>query len=303
MCEQQNFSILPSEQRITEYKTINIFKRSIGENIDDEVVTSFGEEWLKFHAFQDNELEKLGKEYFDIVDDTILNKNTYVLDMGCGSGRYSKYIASKVGFIEAMDPSDAVGAANVLLKDVPNVRISKSSVDNIPFANNTFDFVMTIGVLHHIPDTLNAMKKCVEKVKQGGFFYVYLYYALDNRSLLFRFLFQLTNLLRLGVSSMPHGIKKFFCDMLAVVLYMPLILLGRILYRCGFKKAAISLPLSNYQNKSFFIIRNDALDRFGTKLEQRFSKVKIEEMMINCGLSNINFSNNEPYWHAIGKKS
>ena len=50
------------------------------------------------------------------------------------------------------------------------------------------------------------------------------------------------------------------------------------------------------------MIRNDALDRFGTSLEQRFSKKEIEEMMRNCGLDHINFSENIPYWHVIGKR-
>ena len=50
------------------------------------------------------------------------------------------------------------------------------------------------------------------------------------------------------------------------------------------------------------MIRNDALDRFGTSLEQRFSKKEIEEMMRNCGLDHIKFSENIPYWHVIGKR-
>jgi hypothetical protein len=61
--------------------------------------------------------------------------------------------------------------------------------------------------------------------------------------------------------------------------------------------------LSAYHNKSFFVIRNDALDRFGTPLEQRFSKIEIKQMMEKAGLTNIIFSNNMPYWHAVGQKS
>ena len=63
-----------------------------------------------------------------------------------------------------------------------------------------------------------------------------------------------------------------------------------------------NLPLSYYSDKSFNIIKNDALDRFGTPLEQRFTKVEIEEMMKNAGLTNICFSDNEPYWHVKAKK-
>ena len=68
------------------------------------------------------------------------------------------------------------------------------------------------------------------------------------------------------------------------------------------EKIAAKVPLSYYRNKSFNIVRNDALDRFGTPLEQRFSKKEITEMMENAGLKDLLFSNNTPYWHVTGKK-
>ena len=90
--------------------------------------------------------------------------------------------------------------------------------------------------------------------------------------------------------------------MLAISLYMPFVLLSRLLYSIGLKNAATRIPLSYYRNKSFFVIRNDALDRFGTRLEQRFSREEIRIMLENCGLSNIRFSDGEPYWHVIAQK-
>jgi hypothetical protein len=50
------------------------------------------------------------------------------------------------------------------------------------------------------------------------------------------------------------------------------------------------------------MVRNDALDRFGTRLEQRFSAKEIIEMMENAGLMNIVISNGIPYYHAVGRK-
>ena len=63
-----------------------------------------------------------------------------------------------------------------------------------------------------------------------------------------------------------------------------------------------SFPLSNYRNKSFYTMRTDALDRFGTKLELRYTRNEIEEMMISAGLIEIIFSNSTPYWCAVGIK-
>jgi NDP-sugar pyrophosphorylase family protein len=64
-----------------------------------------------------------------------------------------------------------------------------------------------------------------------------------------------------------------------------------------------NIPLSDYRNKSFYIMNNDALDRFGTKLEQRFSKKDITNMLINAGFDKIKFSDNTPYWTCISYKS
>ena len=50
-------------------------------------------------------------------------------------------------------------------------------------------------------------------------------------------------------------------------------------------------------------MKTDSLDRFGTRLESRFTKLEIKQMMINAGLTSIKFSNNQPYWVAVGHKS
>ena len=63
-----------------------------------------------------------------------------------------------------------------------------------------------------------------------------------------------------------------------------------------------NFPLSSYKNLSFYTMRTDALDRFGTRLEQRFTRDEIKIMMENAGLENIKFSNSKPYWVAVGYK-
>ena len=99
-------------------------------------------------------------------------------------------LAPRAGFIEAVDPSHAVLTAQGFLADLENVRLTQAGVDELPFPNESFDFVFSLGVLHHVPDTRAAMRRCVEKLKPGGYFLVYLYYDLDNRGRLYRSLFE-----------------------------------------------------------------------------------------------------------------
>ena len=281
---------------------VNDFSDNISENVDAKVVASFGAEWEKFYNFTDEDINQVGNEYFGFLSKDVINENTYMLDVGCGTGRWSKYMSSRVKFIEAIDPSKAIFFADKLLKNVNNIRLSIAASDRLPFEDNTFDFVMSVGVLHHIPDTQKAIIDCVSKVKSGGYFYVYLYYAFDNKGALFKSIFALSDIIRKIVSKLPEKIKVFTCDVLAFTIYMPLILLGRLFNLIGLKSLAKKIPLSDYQNKSLFIIRNDSLDRFGTSLEQRFTKVQIREMLTKAGLENIVIPDGPVHWVAIGKK-
>lgn len=273
------------------------------KNIDTQTVAAFGEEWDAFHGFNDAEIEHIGKEYFDITDSRHFNQGSIVLDVGCGSGRWSKYLSGKVKFIEAIDPSRSVFSASALTADIPNIRITQAGVDNIPFEDNSFDFVYSLGVLHHIPDTAAAMQACVNKLKPGGYFLVYLYYALENRGQFFRFIFKVVNMLRKIISRLPTGAKKLSADILALLVYWPLASISRVLKAVLNNDFYKKVPLSYYHDKRFYIMRNDALDRFGTPLEQRFTRQDIHHMMASCGLRGIVFSETPPYWHAVGQKS
>ena len=91
--------------------------------------------------------------------------------------------------------------------------------------------------------------------------------------------------------------------MLAVIFYMPFVGVCRLLKLFGVpEKYRKHIPLQAYEDQSFYIIRNDSLDRFGTPLEQRFSRKQIEAMMQTAELTDIVFSEKIPYWHATGLK-
>ena len=287
--------------KVDNNKDVHVFN-SEDDNIDQVTVESFGEEWSKFNYFDEKEIENIGNEYFDIVDFSKYDEQSTVLDVGCGTGRWSIYLSSKFSNVYAMDPSKAIYAAANLTKDIPGVHLIKASAENIPFEDETFDLVISLGVLHHIPDTQKALNTIVKKVNKGGQCLIYLYYALDNRSFFYKMIFYISSFFRFFISKSPSFLKKIICDLIAIFVYLPFILLSKLVKTVLGEKWGNKIPLSYYSNKSFNVIRNDSLDRFGTPLEQRFTKVQIEKMMREAGLSDIQFSKNQPYWHVIGRK-
>jgi hypothetical protein len=64
-----------------------------------------------------------------------------------------------------------------------------------------------------------------------------------------------------------------------------------------------ALPLSYYRKHTFYTMRTDARDRFGTPLEHRFTKEQIEKMTKGAGLIKITFSDSAQYWCVVGTKA
>ena len=169
-----------------------------------------------------------------------------------------------------------------------------------PLPPNSQDFGYSLGVLHHIPDTLTALKNCVEMLKPGAPFLVYLYYKFDNRSKYFVIIWKISDLFRRFISKMPSTLKLVITNIIATLIYFPFARLALIGEKMGLN--VDKWLLSSYRKTSFYTMKTDSRDRFGTPLEKRFSRLEIESMMKEAGLHNINFSENFPYWCAVGKK-
>jgi hypothetical protein len=145
------------------------------------------------------------------------------------------------------------------------------------------------------------MIQCVRKLKPNAPFLVYLYHSFDNRPPWYRPLWVATDVARKGVSRLPFAIRKNLTSLIAALLYWPLARIAKLAERTG--KDVVNFPLSIYRHRSFYVMRTDALDRFGTRLERRFTRAEIEAMMRAAGLEHIQFSERPPYWVACGRRS
>jgi len=271
-------------------------------NMDAETVASFGDEWSRYDqsSMSYSEASEIFMEYFSIFPWDMLPSNPVGFDMGCGSGRWAKFVAPKVGRLNCIDPSSALDIARRNLIDFKNVEYIKASVSESGIPINSQDFGYSLGVLHHVPDTESAINSCVSLLKPGAPLLVYLYYAFDNRGWVYRVLWRGSDLVRRIICKLPSRFKHLVTDVIAAIVYFPLARLSLLLDKVGINAA--SMPLFYYRNHSFYTMRTDSRDRFGTPLEQRFTKQQIKSYMERSGLIDIKFSDNAPYWCAIGIK-
>lgn len=272
------------------------------KNLDADTVKSFGEEWSRFDQSElpIAEAQRIFDEYFAVFPWDKLPKNASGFDMGCGSGRWAKLMAPRVGHLHCIDPSSALEVAKSTLSSHSNVTFHRASVDDYPLTPNSQDFGYSLGVLHHVPDTAKAIRTCVDLLKPGAPFQLYLYYAFDNRSPMFKLAWRCSDLLRRGICKLPSTLKHFITDLLAALVYFPLARFSLLAERLGVDVE--SIPLSYYRSHSFYTMRTDSRDRFGTPLEQRFTRNEITAMMDTAGLDDLCFSDRAPYWCVVGIK-
>jgi ubiquinone/menaquinone biosynthesis C-methylase UbiE len=268
---------------------------------DRNLLKDFEREWKRFNSFGEEELDLLAKELFDVLPPEFLQKGITVADIGCGSGRWSRWLAPKVRNIIAFDPSDAVVYAAEANKARRNIHWCKARGEDVPLRSNSIDLILCIGVLHHLEEPERALKEAFRVLRHGGVLYFYIYYALEQRGPVFKALYRVTDQLRRWIHPLPYPIKYMKSQAIAAMIYWPMARLAGLVRTLGIASWK-QLPLAFYHNKSFRIMRNDALDRFGTSVEERFTREEIVAMLERSGFSGIEFSRNAPYWHGVARK-
>lgn len=273
---------------------------SPADNVDENVIEDFGAEWSRFDQSQvdSEELRAIFDAYFHIFPWDILPVDPVGFDLGAGSGRWAQFVAPRVGELHIVEPSAAIDVARRLLCDRDNVVFHHEAADDMSLGEASMDFGYSLGVLHHVPDTERALRSCVRVLKPGAPFLLYLYYAFDNQPAWYRALWRVSEVGRRTISSLDGRSKQFAADAIAAGVYFPLARSARILERFGV--AVQSFPLSSYRDKSFYTMRTDALDRFGTRLEKRYTADEVRSLMEGAGLGGVKVSSEWPYWCALG---
>ncbi len=204
----------------------------MSESLRDKTINDFGEQWL---AYQDNEGYYASLELFrDLFSPPLLLeeiKGAKAADIGSGTGRIvSMLLEAGAKSVIAVEPSAAFSVLKKNLeKDKERVTFLNVRGDELP-PSGDLDYVFSVGVLHHIPDPLPAVKAAFEALKPGGKMAIWLYGKEGNRTYML-----VTGILRLLTPRLPHALL----ETLARILDVPLRLYIRACYY-------LPLPMREY---------------------------------------------------------
>ena len=145
------------------------------ERLHKATKESFGFQWLKYEV---TEREEDFEDFFSKTDvRPEFLKRKLILDAGCGMGRFLMVSARADNEVIGIDLSASVDRAYRLVKNLPFVHVVQGDLMRPPFKVEIFDFIYSIGVLHHTPSTNEAFQSVSELAKKGGRISIWVYQA------------------------------------------------------------------------------------------------------------------------------
>jgi SAM-dependent methyltransferase len=145
----------------------------------DFYVDSFSFEWnvhkhTQLDSYrQDNSSTDVFQQKTGLTPEQVRGK--LVLDAGVGAGRFTDTLTRWGAKVVGIDLSYAVEAAHENFGHRPNALICQADIGKLPFRPGTFDFIISIGVLHHTPDTRKYFECLPKFLKPNGEIAIWLY--------------------------------------------------------------------------------------------------------------------------------
>jgi SAM-dependent methyltransferase len=245
---------------------------------------SFGYEWKAFpHLFGAYRMNFL---YYLYPLTEVFFKDKVILDAGSGNGRHS-YWAAKFGAREvvAMDISDAAFVTHRNTAMFANVHVVQGDIMHPPFKKNAFDFIFSIGVLHHLEDPEKGFTILTNLIRSGGTLAIWVYGRAHNIANVYIY-----ESLRIITRRIPYRILHLLSYIPAcgvqLMNYAYMVLLKIPLAR----RYASYIPFSYYAQFPFCVKVNDAFDIFSAPKSTYWRKEQIELWYKNGGFADFSVS-------------
>jgi len=241
---------------------------------------SFAYEWK--YIYRENDYEQQNFLHFlspFVKEADLTGKRT--LDIGCGSGRFTKWAAlSGAEMAIGSDLGESVAVAYEMTKELPNACIIQADIYAMPF-HGAFDFAYSIGVLHHLPEPKQGFLALPKVLKQGGRFLIWVYNRRDNARALYFY-----EPLRAALRHLPKPILYKLCYLPGAMVH-GINLFGRWIADIGFPDLEKKLPFNYYRHFPFNMKLNDAFDVLATPKSNYYFVEEIENWFREARLREI----------------
>ena len=262
--------------------------------IEEKTISDFGEQWQEF---QDNSGYYSSLKLFRDIVGPLLNTDDLsdktVADVGSGTGRLVNMLAEAgAGHIVAIEPSSSF---EILKRNTAkhHNRISYFNIcgHELNFENH-FDYIFSIGVLHHILNPFPCLRACYRSLKKGGRIIIWLYGSEGNTAYLlgYRSLCRITKLMR-------HSTLMCFCRLI----YPLIMLYGKLTKQ-------IRLPLRAYFINHYLLLDHHAqlltlYDQLNPAYTKYYKKTEAVQLLKTIGFQDVGIYRRHGYsWTVIGTR-
>jgi SAM-dependent methyltransferase/uncharacterized protein YbaR (Trm112 family) len=262
---------------------------------------SFGFEWQRFSMMRP-EWEQNFWSYMAPKQPEFL-RGKRILDAGCGMGRHLYHASCHGSEVIGIDFSCAVDAARRNTADLPNAHVVQADLMSLPFRKETFDFIYSLGVLHHLPDPAGVFHCLLDYLRPGGETRIYVYWDLAKASWWKRTLLAAVTTLRRLTIRLPHRLLLWLCYPIAACAWLTFVLPSRLFARLPLTRSwADALILNQYAEYPFGVLVNDQFDRFAAPIEQRFGPDQVRAWLEGANLHEVEVT---PFcgWVGNGRKA
>jgi len=238
-------------------------------------VENFGFEWnvharTQLDAGSSDESERTFRAKTGFTPEDLHGR--LILDVGCGMGRFSDVVSRWGGHVVAIDLSRAVEAAQRNIGRRENVNIAQADIFDLPFPDETFDFIFSIGVLHHTPSTRAAFDRLPRLLRKDGRIAIWVYTSYSATQ------WRFSDLYRRFTPRIPKRILHALCYAAVPLYFVYKIPIAGLFFRW-------ILPVSNHPRSEWRVL--DTFDWYSPKYQWKHSYEEVFPWFEENGLTSI----------------
>ena len=268
--------------------------RCMNTSAQQKVIADFGRQWTHYTSnsgFYGS--QELFRDIFEPLVPVQHVRGKHVAEIGAGTGRISAMLCEAgAAQVTALEPSAAWGVLRNNLRHYGDrVKCVQRTGDELP--DGQYDMVVSIGVLHHIPDPMPVVRAAYRALKPGGQMLIWLYGAEGNGAYL-----RLVMPLRRLTKRMPHR----FNAALAYAFDVPLV---AYIAACQY----LRLPLYRYMRAYLGKVTADKrrlviYDQLNPEWAKYYKRDEAEKLLTDAGFQQVRSYHRGGYsWTVLGIKS